>query len=182
MALEQAQLEGDRDEALLRAVVEVALEPAPLRVARGHDPLTGGVQLHDAGGQLGLEALPLERDPGGRADPLEQFRLVGQRGVVESAATGRRPLRPASRRGRSRRLETLPGSRPCRRKHQSAAASREHERRVAERLPERLAQRPGSGARCNATTRPPSGSRELLAEHPQEEREGDGDEQAEVIA
>jgi hypothetical protein len=37
-ALRALQLEGQRDEALLGAVVEIALEPPALFVACGHDP------------------------------------------------------------------------------------------------------------------------------------------------
>ena len=42
---QQAELQGDADEPLLRAVVEVALEPPPLVVAGGDDPLARVLQL-----------------------------------------------------------------------------------------------------------------------------------------
>ncbi len=41
----QTQGERQRDQALLRAVVEVPLEAAPLHVAGGHDPRARGGEL-----------------------------------------------------------------------------------------------------------------------------------------
>src|SRR5213078_2248298 len=41
----QPQRERERDEPLLRAVVEVALEPAPLGVLRLDEPVPGGAEL-----------------------------------------------------------------------------------------------------------------------------------------
>ena len=41
-AMQHAQLQAEGDESLLRAVMEVALEPSPFGVARGDDPLARG--------------------------------------------------------------------------------------------------------------------------------------------
>ena len=60
--LQQPQLQRDRHEPLLRAVVQVALEPAALRVAGGDDPLARCLQLVEPRVGLGEEALVLERD------------------------------------------------------------------------------------------------------------------------
>ena len=43
--LGQAQLDGQGDEMLLRTVVDVPLQSAPLGILRGHDPLSGGTEL-----------------------------------------------------------------------------------------------------------------------------------------
>ncbi len=88
--LGEAQLDRQRDEVLLGAVVEVALELAPLRVAGGHDAgargaqlvvglsqlvergLQGGVELHvvqgetDLAGELGQHRSSLRRTAHGR--------------------------------------------------------------------------------------------------------------------
>ena len=82
VALQQAQLQRDRDEALLGAVVEVALEPPPLGVAGRDDALPRGLQLDHPRAQLGLQALALERDVRCGAHHLEQIGLVGEGRVV----------------------------------------------------------------------------------------------------
>ena len=80
---EEAQLHRDRDEPLLRAVVEVALEAAALGVARGDEALARGAQLREAGLGLGLQVLVLERDRGGGRHGLDELRVVVERGVVD---------------------------------------------------------------------------------------------------
>jgi len=50
-----AQQEREADQPRLRAVVQVALEPSPLGVARLHEPRSGRAQLLDPGLQLGVE-------------------------------------------------------------------------------------------------------------------------------
>ena len=64
---EEPQLQRDRDQALLRAVVQVALEPPALGVAGRDDPLARGLQLGQPRLRLGLQVLVLERDRGRRA-------------------------------------------------------------------------------------------------------------------
>ena len=51
--VDHPELERDGDEPLLRAVVEVALQPPPLRVARGDEALARGAQLREPA--LGLD-------------------------------------------------------------------------------------------------------------------------------
>ena len=81
--LGQPQLQRDRDQALLRAVVQIALDAPPRRIAGRDDAFARGRQLLDARLELRLQPLALERHVGGRANDLEQLRLVGQRGVVD---------------------------------------------------------------------------------------------------
>ena len=54
LRLGEPERERERDEPLLRAVVEVALQPAALLVRGLDDPRARGAQLLDAGAQLGL--------------------------------------------------------------------------------------------------------------------------------
>src|SRR5881409_3623269 len=80
--LEQAQLERKRHEALLRAVVQVALEPLTLLLAGLDDPQARAPELLHARGQLGLQPCVLQREAGRRADGGEQLGLVVHRRVV----------------------------------------------------------------------------------------------------
>ena len=64
LLLEQAQLERERDQPLLCAVVQVALQPLALALAGLDDPRARPAQLLEPRPQLGVEAGVLERDPG----------------------------------------------------------------------------------------------------------------------
>ena len=79
-----------RHEPLLRAVVEVALDPAALGVGRGDDPAAGRAHLRELRAHLGRQALVLEHERGGGANGFDERRLVEQRRIVNRA---RRPLR-----------------------------------------------------------------------------------------
>ena len=81
--LEHAQLEGERDEPLLRAVVEVALEQLPLTLRRLDDARAGAAELLEPGPQLGVEPGVLERDPGRGLHTFEQLGLIVERRVVD---------------------------------------------------------------------------------------------------
>ena len=63
--LEEAQLHGEGDEALLGAVVEVALEALALGVAGRDEALARRPQLLEPRLRLGVQVLVLERDAGG---------------------------------------------------------------------------------------------------------------------
>ena len=52
--LGEAELHGERDQPLLRTVVQIALQPAALRVGRGDDARPGVLQRGDARGHLGI--------------------------------------------------------------------------------------------------------------------------------
>jgi hypothetical protein len=56
--LEQPQLEGERDELLLRAVVQVALDAAARLVGRRDDAQPRLAELLEAGPQVGLQQRP----------------------------------------------------------------------------------------------------------------------------
>jgi hypothetical protein len=79
------ELEGhsDPEQPLLGAVVEVALEPAALLVARPHDPRSRLSDLGELHAELCVQALVLEREPRRRADRLEQRRLVEKDRIVD---------------------------------------------------------------------------------------------------
>ena len=65
-ALHAADLEAERDEPLLRAVVEVALEPAALLVARLDDAHARGLHLLELQAHLDAQARDLDRERGRR--------------------------------------------------------------------------------------------------------------------
>ena len=96
---DQPQLHGERDEPLLRAVVQVALQPPPLGVAGGDD--AAGATPAPRQPRLGLaSALVLSAIAAAR-DRLDQLGVVVERGVVDQRGaaraerlTGRRPARP----------------------------------------------------------------------------------------
>ena len=81
--LEHPQVQRERDELLLRAVVQVALDPPPRRVARLDDPQPRQPQLLHARLQVGLQALVVDRQRGGRRGRHHQLRRGVQRGVVD---------------------------------------------------------------------------------------------------
>ena len=107
----ELQLEHQRDEPLLGAVVEVAAEAPPLGVAGLDDPRARGAQRLEPGAQLGLEAGVLERERGGAGRRAQQFGLLGQLRVVDERRDdpavvdhlgGRPPARPRTRRDHDR--------------------------------------------------------------------------------
>ena len=100
------QLQRDRDEPLLRAVVQVALEPAALGVAGRDDALARRLQLGEPGVGLRLQALVLERDRRRGARPPRPS--PGRR----RARRRRRAPRPRARRARSARSRRS-GGRPA---------------------------------------------------------------------
>ena len=78
----QPQREPDPEQALLRAVVEVALEPPALGVAGRDDTRARGAHLGELRPQLGLQAGVLDREPSGGANRLEQLAILVQERVV----------------------------------------------------------------------------------------------------
>ena len=115
------QRQRERDEVLLRAVVQVALDP-PARVVAGRDqPRARRAQLLVAGPQLGVEALVAQREPGRRARGAHQLRLLEQRGVVHDRGAhrlldlGHGASTRATRRGAPRRRRSGRGAAASRR-------------------------------------------------------------------
>ena len=85
--LRQPQLQRQRHEALLSAVVEVALQPPALGDADIDEPRPRALQLGHAGAQLGLQAQVLHRQRGCGADAGDQLALLGlERRVVDDGA------------------------------------------------------------------------------------------------
>ena len=130
-----------RDQPLLGAVMEVALEPAARRVARLDQPGARGRRAPRPRLELRLQAFALERDVGGGGDELEQLRLVGERRVVDQ----RGDVLPAlvdRRRGAARAL--LRGAGPAARGIDVALEARQPvdqlERRIMQGLGQQLAE------------------------------------------
>ena len=96
--LGHAQVEGEGDEALLGAVVEVAFESPPLGVGGVHDARARVSGLRELGSQLGEEPLVVEREAGGAGDGVEQGGVLAERNVVDE----RRDLLPAALEDRDR--------------------------------------------------------------------------------
>ena len=71
----QAEIDPERHQPLLRAIVEVPFEPAAFRVAGVDDPRARGSEFVDVRPQLGIEPFVLERQRRGGPDGLHQFGL-----------------------------------------------------------------------------------------------------------
>ena len=82
----QPQLQRQRDQPLLRAVVQIALQAAALGQAGQDQPLARVLQLGHAGAQLGGEALVLQGERGGARGGAEQLGLLRERRVVHDRA------------------------------------------------------------------------------------------------
>ena len=95
LALGQAELERQGDEPLLGAVVQVALEAAALEGRDVEQPGAGTLELLDAGPQLGLQALVVERQAGGPGDHADELGLLDQRLLVDDGADERAVALPA---------------------------------------------------------------------------------------
>ena len=78
---EQSEFQGQRDQALLGAVVQVAFEPLPLLLLGIDDPRAGTLQLVQPGPQLRLQPAVLQGDAGRRRDRVQQLVLVFERPV-----------------------------------------------------------------------------------------------------
>ena len=86
----ELQLDHQRHEPLLRAVVQVAPEPPALRVTRLHQPRARRAQRLQPRPQLDLQPRVLQRQRGGGARLDQQLRRLGQHVACRSAPT-RRP-------------------------------------------------------------------------------------------
>ena len=81
--LETPDLHAERDEALLRPVVEVALEPTALLVAGLDDACARSLDLGELDPYLDAEARHLDRERGGGEDAIEQVATFEQRRIVQ---------------------------------------------------------------------------------------------------
>ena len=153
LVLDQPQLHRQRDEPLLRAVVEVALEPPPLVVAGGDDP---------------LEPRPrLERDARRRRDRLDQLRVVVERGVVDErgVVVDRRHRPPRLRRRGGRARSRALGS-PSARRQRGLQLLAAHRRQPPEQVGEAAAREPRAqqpGEEAGGDERAARGSRTSAA-------------------
>jgi hypothetical protein len=88
------ELEGEAEceEALLRSVVEVALEPTSLCVAGGDDPGPRCSHLFELRAQLGMQSLVLERQARRGRYRVHELGLLRERRVVDEHGYG--PLIP----------------------------------------------------------------------------------------
>ncbi len=87
-AVQQAQLERERNELLLGTVVQVALDPPARRVGRLHDPQSRDAQLLQPRAQVGLQALVVDRQRRCRRSRLHELAGGVQRGVVDDRGHG----------------------------------------------------------------------------------------------
>jgi hypothetical protein len=139
---DQPELQRQRDEPLLRAVVQVALDAPALGQPGLEQAPAGLLELLDAGAQLGLQALVLHRQRDGRADRAHQVGLVAQR-ASWTIAPIRRPSSSTSVGGTQRLALPRQGDRVAVAVHVLGAVGqpvRQPDRAVAERVGERLAQ------------------------------------------
>ena len=83
LLLQQAQLERERDQTLLRAVVQIALQPLALTLPRLDHPCPRALQLLEVSLLLGLQPAVLECDSGRRSYRRKQVGLIPQRGIVQ---------------------------------------------------------------------------------------------------
>ena len=149
LALGEAELQRERDEPLLGAVVQVALEPAALEHRDVDEPRARALELLDAGAQLGLEALVLELQRGRRGRRAHEARVVAQRRVVDDRADELAVAldlgdgAPGARLGQLVALAVVGDVVPGR-----LAPVDELQRAVAERVGQRLAQTTCGGRAC----------------------------------
>src|SRR6186997_3130265 len=81
LCLGQRQREQQRDQALLRPVMEVALEPAPFGIAGLHETGTRRTQIREARTKIGLKAPVLEGQTRRGTHGLNEFGMVPKRGI-----------------------------------------------------------------------------------------------------
>ena len=151
-ALCEGERQRERHEPLLRAVVEVALEPPTLGVGGLDEPRPGRAQLLEARAQLRLQALVLEREPGGGDDPVDELGMVAQRRVVDE----RRDRKPGALDGRGHAARAVSRQRDRLAvdvdERVVAQPVGELERGVAERAASASRSLPGSGVSPSSTT------------------------------
>ena len=100
-ALDPAQHDAERDEPLLRAVVQVALDPPPLGVPGLGDPRARGLDLGELQPQLDAQPRELDRDRGRVDHRAQQVGPLGELRVVQE-----------HRRARGRRARSTARARP----------------------------------------------------------------------
>ena len=171
----ELEREPDPEQALLGAVVEVALEPPPLGVSGLDDAGAGGAHLGELGAELRLQARVLEREARGGADRLEELGLVQERRVVDergdaSAVMLEHGDRTSFARGHVERAPARIDVALVRGQPES-----ELERRIAERAGDRVADVVGSRERAELHDQiGDTGALQAGAQEADEERDRDG--------
>ena len=111
----------------------------------------GALQLLDAGVQLGVEPLVLQRERRAAAARAEELGLVAQRAVVDDRGDAATSLRSTGR--GACRVVAGPGARPAGPRRRPSAAGRGARRRSERGVAERVAQRVAQRAPCQAPRR-----------------------------
>ena len=88
LRLGEPERHRDGDEPLLRAVVQVALEPPPFRIGGVDHPRTRDSKLFEPRAQVGLQTFVLEREPGGGTDGVDEIGLILERRIVNEGGDG----------------------------------------------------------------------------------------------
>ena len=101
LRLGPAELHRQRDQPLLRAVVQVTLDPPPLRLGRVHHPLAADLELGHPGGQVasaGRAASGTARRPRSRGRGSAAARRAAARApmTADTASVGRARAAPGS--------------------------------------------------------------------------------------
>ena len=108
---QQAQVERERDELLLGAVVQVALDLAAGVVGRLDDPAPRVAQLLEPGPQVGLQALVVDRQRGSRGRGVHELGRGVELGVVHDRRHPRAlalDRRPGASRAGARQVHAMP--------------------------------------------------------------------------
>ena len=163
----ELELDHQRDEPLLGAVVEVAAEPPALGVARLDDPGARGPQRLQPRPQLDLQARVLDRQRGGRGGSRSSSGDSHSARVVDERAD---VARPRGRRGPSR---APAAGRPSRSTYSAVRASR-RPAASGRPAPSASASRTLRGSTASRSiTRPTVGGvEEARAHEPEQERRG----------
>ena len=156
----ELQLDHQRHQPLLRAVVQVAPEPPALGVARLDQPRARRAQRLQPRAQLDLQPRVLDRQRGGGARLDDQLGRLGRTAACRSAPT-RRPSWSISVSSRSRGVERVALAVDVAALGQPVG---DVERRVAERVGERVAQRRGRAASCSIRRADRRGAEEARAQ------------------
>ena len=165
----ELQLDHQRHEPLLRAVVQVAAEPPALGVAGLDEARARGAQRLQPRAQLDLQPRVLERQRGGGRGLAQQLRRLAQR------RRRARARRRAGRRGRSRSAPGLArrlGAAARRGRRSRAPAASRRPRATGRRAPSASASRTPRGS-CGEPLDQPRrrrGAEEARAHQPDQER------------
>ena len=163
--LQVPQVEADRDQLLLGAVVEVALEPAPLVERRADDPGPRALDLRELPEHLDPQPGDLDGQPARTSRCASSLRTAA-RSACTTVASGRSPRRTGVRpggsaagRGRGSPWTSawaLLAGQPV---VDDAASRRPPPRRASRRRPRaRGGRRGGRPGRCRPAARPTSGA------------------------